>query len=1162
MKTINSLRSKLLALTLALMASVSTFAYEFEYVNDFHIDGFGYKIISVNTPDDGEGYVSLIEIADCKKDVVIPKYVSYGDRGFHVTTFGMGSVVFTNDASSVVESITIPKTTSVINKNALAGCPNLKTVVVDSENPYYDSRENCNAIITTSQNPYFTPNTLIAGCKTTIIPNSVTEIGDNAFYNSSLESITIPTGVAKIGRSAFNKSNLLSSVTLPATLTAIGDWAFDDCNNLKEVICYAPQPPTISKYTFSDISPTVYVPENTVTIYQNAPYWMTFDIQPIQPSYKSQWCDTWNILYYNQNKTPVAQTWQYTLGQDTIIEGKTYTIVNRHWTIDPKNTEEYVASVRFTSDDKVFVFYDNTEYLLYDFNVQVDDSVEVFAGINNYDYAKTYKGRVYDISYSENGAKICKISVPVSTYDDGYVSGGTYYSATWIEGIGDAHKGLLFGYVPDAKNEYSYNLLCAYKGDELMHETEHYLFDIYGCEYNGETYEPRFFEGLQRTECSLHTTGVDSTYLVSCDRFVRYVIKNKLYWKDINSGSFFRETKDQIILSFPHGGGEECVLYDFSLEIGDTLPVMQYDEKTRGMMFRVVDVSMVTLLDGKEYKKWTLACGIEYIEGIGAINGEGLGNYFCIQHTAHPATYIDTRLVCASRNGQLLYKMDDAEMERLGAECLCEAENPEDLFPTLWGLQRTTFYHYTECSDSNSSLTASSEIVTINDKPYLRFGGLYLREANNQVLIYSAVYDKDLVLYDWNLEVGDSISLLAMDYGVYPEYAVSVVDYRVIVDIDENGDLIMDTIPTDKVVVDKISTITLLDGKEYKTWHLATEWAGGITYVEGIGILSEGYGGGDYLGLIRPEELPTCYYGDLLVCVSKNNKLLYQMDPVKMDELGAECLCDYDRGPRKDNAKNGKIGGRPTPTQWNMLEMVIKDDQQIMRAETFSYTLENDSIVANNKTYYQLARQSTKDTAITKSFVGALHFGEDEDNRVYFLRDGVEYVLYDFTAEPGDTIEIFAGINNYPQETTYTHVVVDKDTTEDGACRMFLEVVFSDETTTATNAEKVWLAGLGSIDGIVHNAAIQASASHVAPRGNASSSETQTSVMLCAWREDSCLYTTNLPDYDTLGCVYNQDPTAVESTTTPSSYQKILHEGELLILHNGKIYNVMGVEIK
>jgi hypothetical protein len=133
-------------------------------------------------------------------------------------------------------------------------------------------------------------------------------------------------------------------------------------------------------------------------------------------------------------------------------------------------------------------------------------------------------------------------------------------------------------------------------------------------------------------------------------------------------------------------------------------------------------------------------------------------------------------------------------------------------------------------------------------------------------------------------------------------------------------------------------------------------------------------------------------------------------------------------------------------------------------------------------------------------------------------------------------------------------VVVDKDTTEDGACRMFLEVVFPDETTTATNAEKVWLAGLGSIDGIVHNAATRAT--------KARSSETQTSIMLCAWREDSCLYTTNHPEYDTFGCVYNQDPTAVESPTSPSSYQKFLREGQLLIMHNGKTYTVMGIEMK
>ena len=960
MKTINSLRSKLFALTLAITASVASFAYEFEYVNDFHIDGFGYKIISVNTPDDGEGYVSLIEIADCKKDVVIPKYVSYGDRGFHVTTFGIGSVVFTNDASSVVESITIPKTIDIINKNALAGCSNLKTVVVDSENPYYDSRENCNAIITTSQNPYITPNTLIAGCKTTIIPNSVVEIGENAFYDcESLETITIPNSVTKIGKSTFNACSTLSSITLSENLTAISDWAFDDCNSLKEVICYAPQPPTISKYTFSDISPTIYVPENTVTIYQNAPYWMTFDIQPIQPSYKSQWCDTWNVLdlKYRTIKYTTKEdfeTWRYYLAQDTIINNYTYTAVTRQTTKVPEGVypftipePEYVAAVRFTNDRKVYIYYDNTEYLLYDFNVQPGDELTVFAGINHYHSHHTNTIRVDEVERYP-GIYPFGTEISLSVFPDFYGDErpACFGVTKWVEGVGD-----LCGFITGADcglSEYQTALLCAYKDGNTEYTTEYEEYAEYGCEYNS-------------------------------------------------------------------GENKEYIL---------TLPGLQ-------------------------------------------------------------------RTVCNEYCG----------------------ETEED---------NSANFTYKQTFDS---------IFFENDKPYILCNGYLLREEDNKIFLYSQSLNKDIVLYDFTLEVGDSLPAYIKDF---------------------DGTMYSD----DTLVVTGISSVTLLDGKEYKKWTFDN----GMEYVEGIGMYG-GHRNGNFFGLIQEIVVP-CHTGTHLVCVSKNNKLLYQMDPVKMDELGAECLCDYNSGPKKDNAKNGKIGGRPTPTQWNMLEVETKEmdgTPTILRAETFSYTLENDSIIANNKTFYQLARQSTKDTAITKSFVGALHFGEDEDNRVYFLRDGIEYVLYDFTAEPGDTIEIFAGINNYPQENTYTHVVTGKDTLENGACRMMLEVVFPEETSTAENVEKVWLAGLGSIDGIVHNAAQRTSDAHAAPARSAHSSETQSSVMLCAWREDSCLYTTNHPEYDTFGCVYNQDPTAVEDVETlGTQYQKILRDGHLYILRDNKLYDVLG----
>jgi len=67
-----------------------------------------------------------------------------------------------------------------------------------------DSRENCNAIISTSDN------TLILGCKNITIPSSVTSIGYRTFYDCrGLTSITIPSSVTSIGESAFSGCTLV-----------------------------------------------------------------------------------------------------------------------------------------------------------------------------------------------------------------------------------------------------------------------------------------------------------------------------------------------------------------------------------------------------------------------------------------------------------------------------------------------------------------------------------------------------------------------------------------------------------------------------------------------------------------------------------------------------------------------------------------------------------------------------------------------------------------------------------------------------------------------------------------------------------------------------------------------------------------------------------------
>ena len=127
-------------------------------------------------------------------------------------------------------NVTIPASVTSIGYAAFAGCSNLATMTVDAGNTKYDSRNGCNAIIEKESN------TLIAGCKNTIIPDDVTNIDNNAFEGCiSLTTITIPAGVTSIGGHAFSGCSGLTTVTIPAGVTSIGDNAFSGCSGLKTV---------------------------------------------------------------------------------------------------------------------------------------------------------------------------------------------------------------------------------------------------------------------------------------------------------------------------------------------------------------------------------------------------------------------------------------------------------------------------------------------------------------------------------------------------------------------------------------------------------------------------------------------------------------------------------------------------------------------------------------------------------------------------------------------------------------------------------------------------------------------------------------------------------------------------------------------------------------
>ena len=220
----------------------------------------------------------------------------------------LGDLAFANCDS--LSSIVIGNGINNVNIFHFNGCTGITSITVEAGNTVYDSRDNCNAIIETSSN------TLIFGCSTTTIPNTVTTIGEWAFI-ASPDTITIPEGVTNIGWGAFGNGLHLKAISLPNTLTqingmafsgakidtlhlpasvqSIGQYAFGDCDSLNAIVCGGVTPPVLGDHVFyrDYIDPSsydignpeatlidvpVHVPLGMVPTYRAAQGWNEFSV--------------------------------------------------------------------------------------------------------------------------------------------------------------------------------------------------------------------------------------------------------------------------------------------------------------------------------------------------------------------------------------------------------------------------------------------------------------------------------------------------------------------------------------------------------------------------------------------------------------------------------------------------------------------------------------------------------------------------------------------------------------------------------------------------------------------------------------------------------------------------------------------------------------------
>ena len=191
-------------------------------VNAIGQNAFGYtpNLTSVTIPESvtsiGQGAFSGCTVLT---SITIPNNVT--TIGYHAfeKCSGLTSITLPNSVTTIgseafygctgLTSITIPNSVTSIGSAAFRECTGLTSITVGAGNTIYDSRDNCNAIIEKSTKK------LIAGCKTTIIPNTVEMIDAGAFSGQTgLTSITIPESVTSITNNPFTECSGLSTITV------------------------------------------------------------------------------------------------------------------------------------------------------------------------------------------------------------------------------------------------------------------------------------------------------------------------------------------------------------------------------------------------------------------------------------------------------------------------------------------------------------------------------------------------------------------------------------------------------------------------------------------------------------------------------------------------------------------------------------------------------------------------------------------------------------------------------------------------------------------------------------------------------------------------------------------------------------------------------------
>ena len=448
-----------------------------------------------------------------------------------------------------IKTLSIPSGLTTIETDAFCWCP-LESITVDKENPVFDSRGDCNAIIRTANDELF------LGCKNTVIPDDVKHIGVGAFFNiEDLTSISIPQSVTTIEAQAFDGCKGLTSITIPDSVTYIGIRAFAECigltsvvipnqvkdidayafngcpltsitlgsgvknigllafysptEQLTDVYCYAKRVPTTkNSFGMSLSQTTLHVPAPSLYAYQATEPWKNFkeivalpdqdintnaDYIPFVEQDKQ-----WHVVIAYDSPDYGGEITRFWMEEEVELGGKSYLHVRRY--LD-ELCEVQEAGLFREENRRVYKYDEKTgkDIMMYDFSLKEGDTFTY-----EFDVDQPANCKVLKQGWLTDGPQIASSCTftPDGTVDIEYRSlhtwtigreneSGEYEEfATWVEGVGALEN--VFGLISNSIRKFSYSLAYVERKD-------------YEVGYRQNEYLPFSFKRILMHGCNLPT---------------------------------------------------------------------------------------------------------------------------------------------------------------------------------------------------------------------------------------------------------------------------------------------------------------------------------------------------------------------------------------------------------------------------------------------------------------------------------------------------------------------------------------------------------------------------------------------------------------------------------------------------------------------------------